>query len=807
MYADVVVDADAPGLRQPFTYRVPDELAKSVGEGVCVAVSFAGRELTGYVIALSDQVPEISGLRDILAVIPDSIRLSRPLVNLARWISDEYVASLEHSIRAIVPEIMNASVSTLVRLISQEKVSSASPNQKRLVEALISLGGESDQGVLKAKARLRGFGAVLRQLRERGAVEVLRVLELPRSRPLTAQALTITHDLEEIPLETLESRAPKQAAILRELRESGDAVLQSDVLRKTSSSSGSARALLRKGLVNKSRLVVRRDPFKVEGVAPSEPKTPTREQADAINMIRRGLVAELPRTTLLYGVTGSGKTEVYLQSIATAVEQGRGCINLVPEISLTTHLLEHYKSRFGDQVAVLHSRLSVGERHDEWRRIESGEARIVLGARSAVFAPVADLGLVVVDEEHEPSYKQDHSPRYSARAAAEERARESDASVILGSATPAVESFYRASLGDVQLAVLKTRIDDRPMPEVALVDQREEFDAGRRAVFSDLLVERMTERLSRGEQVILFVNRRGYASFVLCRSCGHTPSCPHCDVSLTYHAAAKRLRCHHCGESISAPIACPQCGGVHIRQFGLGTEKVEEEVRNAFADARVIRMDSDTTGRKNAYQQMLGAFREGRANVLVGTQMIAKGLDFPNVTLVGVVSADTMLHVPDFRSAERTFQLLTQVSGRAGRGDRPGEVVVQSFSPEHYAIRSAVRQDYLGFYGQEIAYRRELGYPPFSRLVNIVSSDPIDDTARERLERVADILRSKALTGLEVVGPAPAPLSRLRGLYRWHLIVRGDQGADPRACLREMIHGREVSGPGLSIDVDPVAML
>ncbi len=772
-----------------------------------MAVPFAGRELIGYVIELTQTPPPGVEIKDILAAVPDACTLSRPLISLAEWMSAEYIASLGHSIRAIVPEVMSASVATTVRLISIDNVSSASPNQKKLVESLVSLGGEADPDVLKAKSKLRGFGTVLRQLRDRGVVEVLRILELPKAKPMSALALRITDDLDELPLDEIESRAPKQAAILKELRDAGDPVRQAEILRRTGSSSSPVKALIEKGLAEKTRVWVRRDPFKIEGVVRSEPRTPTREQADAITMIREGLDADTPQTTLLYGVTGSGKTEVYLQSIADVLERGKTCINLVPEISLTTHLLEAYKSRFGDQVAVLHSRLSVGERHDEWRRIESGEAKIVLGARSAVFAPVSNLGLVVVDEEHEPSYKQDHSPRYSARAAAEERAREAEASVVLGSATPSIESFYRASSGEISLAVLGRRIEDRPLPEVSIVDQREEFEAGRKSIFSELLREKMTERLSRGEQVILFVNRRGYASFILCRGCGYTPRCAHCDVSLTYHAARKILKCHHCNDEQPAPTTCPQCDGIHVRQFGLGTERVEEEVRKVFPDASVLRMDSDTTTRKNAYQQMLNAFREGRANVLVGTQMIAKGLDFHNVTLVGVVSADTMLHIPDFRSAERTFQLLTQVSGRAGRGELPGEVVVQSFSPEHYAVRAAARQDYLGFYGQEIVCRRELGYPPFSRLVNITAGDPIGDAARERLDILADLLRDSVPEGVDVLGPSPAPLAKLRGLYRYHLVVRDRGGSGIRAIVSSVIERSGVGGAGLSLDVDPITML
>ena len=791
MYAGVIVDADAPGLSQPFTYRVPEELESAVFVGACVAVPFAGRELVGYIAELTETAPPLDEIKDLLAVILDSCALNKPLLHLASWISEYYLAPLAYSTRAIVPEAMTAGVTSTVRLLDPALISPASPNQHKLVDVLASLGGESDADILKARARIDKFAPTLRQLKSRGAVEVMRSLELPKARPRIVRGLELSDD--EFPVEELESHAPKQAAILKELSKSDGPVRQSELLRKVGSSPGPARALVGKGLVGKTDLRIRRRAFDAPD-ALSEPLTPTEDQRNALEIIRSS------QATLLYGVTGSGKTEVYLQSIADVLKQGRDCISLVPEISLTTHLMGAYISRFGDQVAILHSRLSVGERHDEWRRIESGEARVVLGPRSAVFAPVRNLGLIVVDEEHEPSYKQDNSPRYNARAAAEERAHNEDASIILGSATPSIETFRRAESGEIALAGLDKRIDDRPMPSVELVDLREEFEQGRRSFFSDRLKEVIEDRLGKQEQIILFVNRRGYASFILCRTCGYTAKCNNCAVSLTYHSAEKELRCHHCDASRPAPTTCPNCGGPHIRQFGVGTEKVEMEARELFPSASIIRMDSDTTRRKGSHARLLNTFREGNADILVGTQMIAKGLDFPNVSLVGVISADTSLHLPDFNSAERTFQLLTQVGGRAGRGDIPGEVIVQSFSPEHYAIQAAANHDYEGFYRQEIAFRQELGYPPFSSLINVVSSDPVDGYAESRLrEWVSGLSLPESV---DMLGPAEAPLSKLKGLYRWHVVFKDRSGAGE---AKNVLRGNTVSS--LTFDVDPLSML
>ncbi len=522
--------------------------------------------------------------------------------------------------------------------------------------------------------------------------------------------------------------------------------------------------------------------------------------------IASGITDHASRVALLFGVTASGKTEVYLDAIARTLDSGRGAIVLVPEIALTQQVVEIFSGRFGDEVAVLHSRLSDGEKHDEWRRLQDRQARVVVGARSAVFAPVDTIGLIVVDEEHEASYKQDSLPRYHARDVALERARLSGATVLLGSATPSLETYYATETGNIARLEMPERIDNRPLPAISLIDLREEMRE-HRSLFSRHLIERIGETLSAGRQTILFLNRRGYSQFVLCRDCGYVARCPNCAVSLTFHSSWGSLRCHHCDYQRGAPAICPSCSGTKIRGFGIGTERVEEEALKHFPNARIARMDRDTTSRKGAHASILGRFRRGEADILIGTQMVAKGLDFPNVTLVGVISADTSINMPDFRAAERTFQLMTQVAGRSGRGTDPGEVVIQSFCPEHYSLEMVVRQDYRGFYDREIEFRRELAYPPFSRLANLVCSHDSSDSAREATQTLAETLQKVIPSGIQVIGPAPCPLARLKSQYRWHVVLRSPIDEPLSDWIRDSVARL---APGirrhLTIDIDPTSL-
>lgn len=602
----------------------------------------------------------------------------------------------------------------------------------------------------------------------------------------------------------LAGRAPRQAEVLKRLA----AAPSKPVPAKDLVNGGSyepLQALVRRGVVHEGQVAVRRAPAGgLEAGAAVPALTPHQERAVAqAREILAGGPAGL-QTLLLHGVTGSGKTEVYLRIIAACLEQGRGAIVLVPDISLTPQTLGRFQARFGDRVAVLHSRLSDGERYDEWLRIKRGDAPIVVGARSAVFAPVPRLGVIIIDEEHEGSYKQDETPRYHAREVAEARMTELGGLVVLGSATPSLETFYRTYNRQVAYASLPERVHGRPLPTADVVDMREELLIGNTSMFSRALQGSLAETLSRREQAIILINRRGFASFLLCRECGHVPRCEACGVSLTYHQAPPGLRCHYCGYSARVPGACPQCSGKYLRPFGVGTQRVEQALRELFPAARVARMDRDTMTRKGAHRELLRAFQERRVDVLVGTQMVAKGLDFPGVTLVGVVSADTALHFPDFRAAERTFQLLTQVAGRAGRGEQAGEVILQTYSPDHYAIQTASRHDYAQFVRHELTFRKRTGYPPFARLVRILFTGEDEQQVAKTAMEAAQV---KPQTGVKVIGPSPAPLSRLHGKTRWHVLVKGENGV--HALAHEIVaRVPEASAAvNVAVDVDPLSLL
>ncbi|MCL5935480.1 MAG: primosomal protein N', partial [Firmicutes bacterium] len=567
--------------------------------------------------------------------------------------------------------------------------------------------------------------------------------------------------------------------------------------------------LVSDGLLHCGDIELRRNPFPSENSVPGSHFILTPEQGIALEEIKSAVDRSRRRVFLLYGITSSGKTEVYLRAIAHTLANDRQAVVMVPEISLTPQMVSAFKGRFGDRVAVLHSRLSEGERYDEWRRIARGEAPVVLGARSAAFAPLERPGLIILDEEHETSYKQEETPRYHARDVALRLAGQFEAVVVLGSATPSVESFYRTRPGGpYSLLTLTKRVEMRPLPGVRVVDMREEFRAGDTGILSRPLAEAVEDRLKRGQQVILFLNRRGYATFVVCRECGLVMKCPHCDISLTYHTRG-HLRCHYCNHTVNAPGHCPDCGSKYVGYFGTGTQRVEEEVARCFPDARILRMDSDTTTRKGSHGRILDTFREGGADILIGTQMVAKGLDMPGVTLVGVINADVTLHMPDFRSAERTFQLVAQVAGRAGRGELGGEVMVQTMSPDHYSIVFAAAHDYRNFYLHELRIRKALNYPPFSRLARVLVTGAAEEKVKELAQGCASMVAGligglDASEGTEIMGPAPAPLPRIKDRYRYHLIVKSKSGNRLRELLQPVLDRMAGGKDGsVVVDIDP----
>ena len=613
-------------------------------------------------------------------------------------------------------------------------------------------------------------------------------------------------DLNEA-LPRLERRAPKQAAVLHALlrrHSCSTAVLRSD----TGADMATVRRLEKRGLVRVRERTVDRDPFAADVILPTEHLTLTPAQAGVLQMIGAGLDKGEADTVLLHGVTGSGKTEVYLQAIDHCLSLQRGAIVLVPEISLTPQTTERFRSRFGDQVSVLHSGLGEGERFDEWTKVHTGRTRIVVGARSALFAPVRNLGLIVVDEEHETTYKQDEAPRYNARDVAVVRGHMEKAVVVLGSATPSLESYYNCHAGKYRLAELKKRVDGQKMPHMELVDMRAEaMLRGGAQIFSRRLQDLIRGRLEDGSQTILFLNRRGYATQMMCTACGFVATCEACNLAYTYHRRDQRLLCHLCGNLLPAYAACPQCGDKQIRYSGLGTEKVESAARALFPHATIARMDSDTMTRKDSYRKTLNAFRAGRIHILIGTQMIAKGLHFPNVTLVGVIFADLGLHRPDFRAGERTFQLLTQVAGRAGRGEISGHVVVQSYTPFHSALQHALDHDFHGFYEEEIEMRQVLEFPPVNHMA-IVNVRGADEGA---VSRAADDLGTELTDRLpqsvHVSGPMPAPMAKVRGKFRFQMTFRTRHIVGLGRLLRRVILPRNVPGIDISIDIDPVSLM
>jgi primosomal protein N' (replication factor Y) len=577
------------------------------------------------------------------------------------------------------------------------------------------------------------------------------------------------------PAAEFESRSHIQTDVVELLKKTGQPMAVRDIKAFLPGSASAIAALLKKGVLSESSYTVFRRP-EYSSRKENVPEL-TEEQAAAL----RNMDALSPgQTALLYGVTGSGKTEVYLRCIEACLQQGRGAIVLVPEIALTPQTVGRFAARFGDRIAVLHSRLSAGERFDEWRRIRLGKAPIVIGARSAVFAPVENLGLIIIDEEHESSYQSEITPRYHALDVSRRRIKRNGGRLLLGSATPSLLSYYRALNGSYRLIELKHRVGDRPLPAVSIADMRAEFLNGNNGIFSSLLLLKLEACLKQGHQAMLFLNRRGYSTFVSCRACGYVLTCDNCDISMTYHKVQNAVRCHYCGAKKPMPSICPNCGKSFIKYFGVGTEQVEEQLQKWFPGTKTARMDADTVAHRDAYEQILSAFGRGETQILIGTQMIAKGHDFPNVTLVGVVAADTTLNFPDYRSAERTFQLLTQVSGRAGRDKDPGQVVMQTYLPDHPVLQFARVQDYPGFYQYEIAQRKKCLYPPFSLFIRLLLSGENEDALIERGKTYAKTLETDLLTALGTEGrndlllllAAPAPITRIAGQSRYQILVK-----------------------------------
>ncbi|MCR4430108.1 MAG: primosomal protein N' [Tepidanaerobacteraceae bacterium] len=609
--------------------------------------------------------------------------------------------------------------------------------------------------------------------------------------------------------QSLPERAVNQKKVLEVIVSTGG-ISAREISQKTGLSASSVQSalmsLLKKKLINKSYRIVERKPEIIDVSMHISPAYLTEQQKKALKKIFSNMENE-KKTILLYGVTGSGKTEIYIKTIEKVIENGKRAIMLVPEISLTPQMLSIFQKRFPGKVAVIHSRLSVGERFDEWHKIYNDQADIVIGARSAIFAPVKNLGLIIVDEEHEPSYKQAEHPYYDARTAAILRARIQNAALIFGSATPSVESYYKAFTGEYLLVKMTKRASGLPLPELEVVDMREELKDGNRHIISRKLEESMKQALSVGRQVILFLNRRGHSTFVICRDCGFALRCPHCDISLTYHFDDKSVKCHYCGYNLKAPDTCPACGSSNIRFFGTGTEKVEQEVYRLFPGVKALRIDADAISKKGSLERILSSFGMGNAQILIGTQIVARGLDFPKVSLVGVITADTALNMPDFRASERTFQLITQVAGRAGRSDFPGKVIVQTYCPESFAIRAACEKSISSFYREELNHRYKSNYPPFCHLLNIMLKGSKKEMLEQHAIEIKKMLQKTNERFLEIYGPAPAPRTRIKDSYRYHMLLKSNKAETlirVENLLKSMKRQKEIN---IVWDMDPQDLL
>ncbi len=819
-YVSVAVPLPVTGT---FTYLVPEEFASAVSVGVRVLVPFGRRKLTGFVVA-EEATSDIAHVKPILDVLDVTPVVGPRMIELTRWIADYYLAPWGEVLRAALPPGINMESRRFVRITDEgrealdEKDSSLSERRRRFLEA-VAKREKVTLGLANREAGVpRGQSTDVLALASAGLVEFFEEV-LPPS--VTAGTETVVR-LVDTPLKAQEAagklakRAPKQARVLTLLADSESGTLPIAELTQAGISSAIVTRLAERGLVERAeqsspRLSVGMDGWDLGEEGPLKP-----QQEEVLTAIRAKMDAQAPAVFLLHGVTGSGKTRVYTEVIRAALESGKSAIVLVPEISLTPQMVQRMKLEFGDRVAVIHSGLSLGERYDTWSAIRKGQFPVVIGPRSAVFAPVSDLGVIIVDEEHEQTYKQSESPRYHARDVAAMRARLEGALVVLGTATPSLESYLNARDGKYELVELPERINAGPLPEVEIVDMREIETVDSEGIFSATLRDAISETLDHGRQIILFLNRRGFASFVQCMDCGHSVRCDDCNVAMTYHSTGKLMRCHYCGKTGGAPDRCSECGSINLRFGAPGTQRVEPALAELFPDAVVQRMDQDTTSRRGSHWRILKEFASGRTDILLGTQMIAKGLDFPGVGLVGVVAADVGLNLPDFRAGERTFQLLTQVAGRTGRGGTRGKVIVQTYLPDHYTIALAQTQHFESFFEREIAERQGLGhgYPPHSRLVSVVIRGRDEQQVVKASARLADFLEKGAgqmpEPQPEVLGPAPAPLERIKGTYRWLVVVRGI-GGSARALMSAAMEQKAAlklpSGIQLAVDVDPMDLL
>ncbi|ELZ4684751.1 primosomal protein N' [Enterococcus faecalis] len=803
--AKVIVDVPTMQTDQPFTYLVPENLNEQLAVGMRVEVPFGNgnRHVQGFVLAIEPVAATVLDetnvqLKELVAVLDLKPVLNTEMLALADYMKEKTFAFKITCLQTMLPSVMRADYQKYIYLT--DELSEELQDQLFYGLEEISWDQAQERGLLPQLMALRKQQKVdIRyEVTTRNKVKMVRFI----------QAAKEFEQLEEIRL-GLRKGAKKKEQLLYYLQRLGtEKVTAVKEMKELGFSTALLNEAAKNGWLTFVEKEAYRDPFANQTFEKTTALSLNAEQQVAVETILQSVQEQQSQTYLLEGITGSGKTEVYLQVIAEVLNQGKTAIMLVPEISLTPQMVQRFKSRFGEHVAVMHSGLSQGEKYDEWRKIERGEAEVVVGARSAIFAPIENIGVIIIDEEHEASYKQEETPRYHARDLAIWRSEYHHCPVVLGSATPSLESRARAQKNVYQRLRLTQRANQAAtLPTIDVVDMRQEVENGNVSSFSMSLQEKLQERLEKNEQSVLLLNRRGYSSFVMCRDCGYVLPCPNCDISLTLHMDSKTMKCHYCGHEERIPYRCPNCGQDKIRYYGTGTQKVEEELQTLLPESRILRMDVDTTRRKGAHEKILRTFGEGQADILLGTQMIAKGLDFPNVTLVGVLNADTALNLPDFRSSERTFQLLTQVSGRAGRAEKPGEVIIQSFNPEHYAIQLAKAQDYEDFYTKEMYIRHRGDYPPYYFTVQITASHPEENEAAKQMFQIATKLKQGLSPQAILLGPTPNAIMRVNNRYFYQVIIKYKQEPMLQPLLKEILTDTQratARGLKLSIDAEPM---
>ncbi|MEI4768627.1 primosomal protein N' [Psychrobacillus sp. FJAT-51614] len=803
MIVEVIVDVSAYPIDRPFDYIVPEELKDLVERGSRVHVPFGNRKVQGFITNIKEQTDiDTSKLKEVQSIIDVEPVVTEELLQLSKWMTNKTLCYEIDALQVMLPAALRASYKKNIKLIDSNAVD----------ESFLALFGKKDTityEVIEKAGYLRQMKKYLTQ----GSVQLETVIKQHvKAKTITKYNVIATKEYIQNQISNLAKNAVKQRELMEWLLiQEQDSFTMEELKETVNANNNVVKALIEKNILALEKAEVYREITTLEHHDTDHRFQLTEEQSVALEKINHAQNHAENTTFLLHGITGSGKTEIYLNAIENSILKGKQAIMLVPEISLTPQMTRRFKLRFGDEVAVMHSGLSIGEKYDEWRKIWRGEVKVVVGARSAIFAPFKDLGVIILDEEHESTYKQEDNPRYHARDVAIWRSEFHKCPVILGSATPSLESYARASKGVYSLLTLKARAKEQALPTVNVVDMRVELKNGNRSMFSVELADAIREKLDRKEQIVLFLNKRGFSSFVLCRDCGTVVECKNCDISLTYHRSGEQLKCHYCGHEEPVPSICPECASEHIRFFGTGTQKVEEEIAKLFPFARVIRMDVDTTRTKGSHERILKQFGDGEADILLGTQMIAKGLDFPNITLVGVLNADTTLHLADFRAAEKTFQLMTQVSGRAGRHDKEGKVYIQTYTPEHYAIELSKLQMYEPFYHKEMLVRKQYEYPPFYYLTLVQITHENVMLASEYAKLATDWLRANLSEQSMVVGPTACAISKIQNRYRYQCLIKYKKEPILIEKLQQLIkiYRTEWMKKGiiLSIDLDPSTIL